>query len=292
MTVVGFSSGYGNRLPTQLEPWSSDHGVLLLRVFGPITVVLSVLGICAATTDIKPLLLLLSAVMFVEFVVLMVVASPLVQLQTQMDGVNDELFVNVTPLYRESTQFQTNLNDLQAKEACCGLRSYSDWKEQFLASCICSPLNQLPHSEVANSTIDGSCVLALTSLKEENSSNETWVHAKMKTLCTLSFFLAKSYQTPTIHITHCCSLGDLETGGLVVILNTADKKPCGPILKSNLSLLFKLCIGVISAVATVMISAIVLSLVFGLEEYWRAPPVETTVDDYNRVKYQPKPLLT
>ncbi|XP_056132629.1 uncharacterized protein LOC130109654 isoform X3 [Lampris incognitus] len=246
MTVVGFSSGYGNRLPTQLEPWSSDHGVLLLRVFGPITVVLSVLGICAATTDIKPLLLLLSAVMFVEFVVLMVVASPLVQLQTQMDGVNDELFVNVTPLYRESTQFQTNLNDLQAKEACCGLRSYSDWKEQFLASCICSPLNQLPHSEVANSTIDGSCVLALTSLKEENSSNETWVHAK----------------------------------------------PCGPILKSNLSLLFKLCIGVISAVATVMISAIVLSLVFGLEEYWRAPPVETTVDDYNRVKYQPKPLLT
>lgn len=38
-------------------------------------------------------------------------------------------------------------------------------------------------------------------------------------------------------------------------------------------------------------AAIILCLTLGLEEYWKTPPVETTVDDFNRVKYQPKPSL-
>jgi len=37
---------------------SSGDGLLALQVFGPITVVLSVLGVCAAALDLKPLLLL------------------------------------------------------------------------------------------------------------------------------------------------------------------------------------------------------------------------------------------
>lgn len=39
-------------------------------------------------------------------------------------------------------------------------------------------------------------------------------------------------------------------------------------------------------------AAMALCLALGLEDYWKKPPVETTVDEYNRVKYQPKPSLT
>uniref|UniRef100_UPI003AACBE31 uncharacterized protein n=1 Tax=Centroberyx gerrardi TaxID=166262 RepID=UPI003AACBE31 len=246
MMGVGFSSGYSNRQPAEVTECVcvSNHGFLVLRVFGPVTVVLSVLGICAATTDIKPLLLVFSALMFVEFVALMVVASPLVQVQAQMDSVLEETFLNMTPLYRAEPQFQTELNKLQASDACCGLRSFADWEEQLPASCFCPPPSPLPSSDLQpssqpdNSTSEGPCVLG--------SDLQIWVHSK----------------------------------------------PCGPILKRHLSFLIKVSIGVISAFATVMMATIALSLVLGLEEYWRTPPVETTVDDYNRVKYQPKPSLT
>ncbi|KAA8580381.1 hypothetical protein FQN60_005916 [Etheostoma spectabile] len=69
-------------------------------------------------------------------------------------------------------------------------------------------------------------------------------------------------------------------------------EPCGPILKSYLSFPIKLRIGIISAFATITMAAIALCLALGLEEYWKTPPVETTVDDFNRVKYKPKPSLT
>ncbi|KAF3859690.1 hypothetical protein F7725_022089 [Dissostichus mawsoni] len=59
-------------------------------------------------------------------------------------------------------------------------------------------------------------------------------------------------------------------------------EPCGPILKSYLSFPIKLRIGIISAVATLTMAAIALCLTLGLEEYWKKPPVETTVDDFNR----------
>ncbi|TMS03042.1 hypothetical protein E3U43_021022 [Larimichthys crocea] len=43
----------------------------------------------------------------------MVVASPLVQVQAQMDSEVDEVFLNVTPLHRAERYIQTELNKLQ-----------------------------------------------------------------------------------------------------------------------------------------------------------------------------------
>ncbi|XP_029902365.1 23 kDa integral membrane protein-like [Myripristis murdjan] len=250
MMGVGFSLGYGGRQLAELDQWSRSHGLLVLRVFGPITVVLSVLGICAATTDIKPLLLVFSALTFLEFVALMVVASPLIHLQAQMDSHVEQVFVNATPLFRAEPEFQTDLKNLQASDACCGLRSFSDWEDQIPVSCLCPPPSPCPplsecqtDSRAGNSTWEGPCVPAGG---DPAPSQLIWVHSK----------------------------------------------PCGPILKWHLSSLIKVSIGVISAFATVMMAAIALSLVLGLEEHWRTPPVETTVDDFDRVKYQPKPSLT
>lgn len=49
-----FSGGFS---PSQLFERSSSDGSLVLQVFGPLTVILSVMGICAATLDLKLLLL-------------------------------------------------------------------------------------------------------------------------------------------------------------------------------------------------------------------------------------------
>jgi len=112
---------------------STSDGLLVLQVFGPITVVLSVLGVCAASLDYKPLLLVVrvmnthtfvllihkddpgwhrditqtrgseltcssllqfSTLIFVEFVALTVVASPLVQVQAQVTLC---LFLSLSP---------------------------------------------------------------------------------------------------------------------------------------------------------------------------------------------------
>lgn len=253
MIGVGFSSIEGNTPVAALfDQLSTSDGLLVLQVFGPLTVVLSVLGVCAATLDLKPLLLVFSALIFVEFVALMVVASPLVQVQAQMDGTVDEAFLNATPLYRTDPAIQRELLKLQASDSCCGLRSFEDWDKRFPDSCFCSPPTPPPASDLqpssrsGNSSSEGACVQVEGQSSASQLKHKPWVHSK----------------------------------------------PCGPILKSYLSFPIKLRIGIISAFATIAMAAIALCLTLGLEKYWKKPPVETTVDDFNRVKYQPKPSLT
>ncbi|XP_042258572.1 uncharacterized protein LOC121890409 [Thunnus maccoyii] len=251
MIGVGFSTIHSS-IPELFDQLSSSDGLLVLQVFGPLTVLLSVLGVCAASLDLKPLLLVFSALIFVEFVALMVVASPLVQVQAQMDSEVEEVFLNNTPLHRAELGIQEELIKLQNSDSCCGLRSFDDWETHLPPSCICTPPSSHPStllsSQAGNSSSQEPCVLVdndLSPLTPQNT-NKVWVHSK----------------------------------------------PCGPILKSYLSFPIKLRIGIISAFATIAMAAIALSLALGLEEYWKTPPVETTVDDFNRVKYQPKPSMT
>ncbi|XP_040030549.2 uncharacterized protein LOC120817932 [Gasterosteus aculeatus] len=251
MIGVGFSSIEGNTPVAELfEQLSTSGGLMVLKVFGLVTVVLSVLGVCATSLHHKPLLLLFSGLIFVEFVALMVVASPLVQVQAQMDGAVDEVFLNVTPLHRADRYIQSELSKLQASDSCCGLRSFEDWENQLPVSCFCKPAvsNWQPSSQSGNVSSGGSCVLVGSDLYPPTSqvSDRLWVHSE----------------------------------------------PCGPILKSYLSFPIKLRIGIISAFTTIAMAAVALCLALGLEEYWTPPPVETTVDDFDRVKYQPKPSLT
>ncbi|XP_029018815.1 CD63 antigen-like isoform X2 [Betta splendens] len=245
MIGVGFSSIEGNIPVAKLfEQLSISDGLLVLQVFGPITVILSVVGVCAASLDLKPLLLVFSVLIFVEFVALMVVASPLVQVQAQLDSAVEEVFLNVTPLHKAEPYIQRELNKLQASDACCGLRTFEDWANFLPVSCFCtlpvSASDRQPSPGADNSSSEAPCA---------NHPNQT--------------------TEPRVH-----------------------SKPCGPILKTYLSFPIKLRIGIISAVATITMAAIALCLTLGLENYWKTPPVETTVDDFNRVKYEPKPSLT
>ncbi|XP_065807642.1 23 kDa integral membrane protein [Labrus bergylta] len=253
MIGVGFASIDGNTPVAELfDQLSSSDGLLVLQVFGPVTVVLSVLGICAATLDLKPLLLVFSALIFVEFVAMMVVASPLVQVQTQMDSAVEEVFFNATPLHRVDLYIQGELNKLQASDSCCGLRSYEDWESQIPLSCVCKPTvpppasDTQPSSQQVNSDAEGSCV------KVDRDQHTAQVTEKL-----------------LVH-----------------------SQPCGPILKSYMNFPIRLRIGIISAFSTITMAAIALCLALGLEEYWKKPPVETTVVDFDRVKYQPKPSPT
>ncbi|XP_068163333.1 23 kDa integral membrane protein-like [Antennarius striatus] len=248
MIGVGFSPIDGNTPVAELfDQLSSSDGLLVLQVFGPVTVVLSILGVCATTLDIKTLLLVFSALIFVEFVALMIVASPLVQVQAQMDGAVDEVFLNVTPLHRQEDYIQNELRKLQASDSCCGLRSFEDWENKLPDSCFCKPPTPPPASDLQPTPV-GPCVTLDGDLPTPTPrpTDQLWVHSK----------------------------------------------PCGPILKSYLGFPIKLRIGIISALATIEMAAIALCLTLGLEQHWKTPPVETVVDDFDRVKYQPKPTLT
>ncbi|XP_056878872.1 23 kDa integral membrane protein-like [Takifugu flavidus] len=177
MIGVGFSSGDGNTPVAELfDQLSSSDGLLVLQVFGPLTVILSLMGICAATLDLKLLLLVFSVLALVEFVALMVVAAPLVQVEAQMDGAVDELFLNVTPLHRADPYIQRELNKLQLSDSCCGLRSSEDWENELPVSCFCTPSVGRPASEQIS---DHRCVMAKRNHQPGQPTPGTlWVHAK------------------------------------------------------------------------------------------------------------------
>ncbi|XP_041636245.1 23 kDa integral membrane protein-like isoform X1 [Cheilinus undulatus] len=247
MIGVGFASIEGNTPVAELfDQLSSSDGVLELQVFGPVTVILSVLGICAAVLDFKPLLLVFSALIFVEFVAMVIAASPLVYAQTEMDSTVEDLFLNVTPLHKLDPYIQGELGKLQASDSCCGLRKYEDWGNQIPTSCLCKTPDKHPSSLRANSSSEGSCMMVDQNPLTAPEKETLWVHSD----------------------------------------------PCGPILKRYMNFPIRLRIGVISAFSTIAVTAFALSLALGLEKYWRTPPVVRTVDDYNRVKYQPKPYQT
>ncbi|KAG8005470.1 hypothetical protein GBF38_001298, partial [Nibea albiflora] len=170
----------------------------------------------------------------------------------QMDGEVDEVFLNVTPLHRAEHYIQTELNKLQKSDSCCGLRKFEDWENQLPASCLCSPRTSAPAADPRS--------------RPANSSSGGD--------CVMA---GGDRDPPTPQVTD---------------QTWVHSKPCGPILKSYLSFPIKLRIGIISAFATIAMAAIALCLALGLEKYWKKPPVETTVDDFNRVKYEPKPSLT
>ncbi|KAG7278585.1 hypothetical protein CRUP_013327 [Coryphaenoides rupestris] len=239
MMVVGFSSGYGTKhlILIQLDEYSSTQGLLVLRGFGPVTMVMAILGLSAAATHTRPLLLVYCLVVFVVFVALMVVSAPLIQVQTEIERGMDDLFLNVTPLYSAAPQLQTPLKELQTSDSCCGLKTSSDWREQLPPSCFCSPADQAPppythtsFSQLDNSTLLPPCVSNTQSpdpmtshdLVTTPTPEELWVHSK----------------------------------------------PCGPILKGHLTFLVRVSIGVISAFTTVVMAAMLLSLALALEKYW------------------------
>ncbi|XP_074554874.1 uncharacterized protein LOC141810911 [Halichoeres trimaculatus] len=256
MIGVGFASMEGNtpvaELFDQISTSGTKDGILVLQVFGPLTVCLSVIGICAATLDLKPLLLVFSALIFVEFVATMIAASSLVFSQAEMDNEVDKVFLNVTPLHRTDAYIQKELNKLQTSDSCCGLINYKDWEDQLPVSCFWTPgftsssSNTELSSQQADVTSEESCMLVRSDSPNIQVPEQQWVHSK----------------------------------------------PCGPILKSYMSFPIKLRIGIISAFSTIAMAAIALCLALGLEKYWKTPKVETSVDDYNRVKYQPKPSPT
>ncbi|CAL8279497.1 unnamed protein product [Gadus morhua 'NCC'] len=128
MIVVGFSSGYGNKhlILIQLDEYSSTQSLLVLRGFGPVTVVIAILGLSASATRTRTLLLVYSALVFVVFLALMIVSAPLIQVQTQIERGMEELFLNVTPLYRAEAELQRPLEELQLTDSCCGLKRASD----------------------------------------------------------------------------------------------------------------------------------------------------------------------
>ncbi|XP_053720030.1 uncharacterized protein LOC128758166 isoform X2 [Synchiropus splendidus] len=157
------------------EALSVSDGSVILQVFGPITVLLSVVGICAASLDVKILLILFSALIFVEFLALLIVASSLVSAQAQLDGAVDKVFMNVTPLYQADFEIQRELNKLQASDSCCGLKSFEDWDHHFPVSCFCMsptppPLNTVQNPR--NLSTDPACVFV-----EPSDSHSVWVHS-------------------------------------------------------------------------------------------------------------------
>ncbi|XP_036829553.1 23 kDa integral membrane protein-like isoform X2 [Oncorhynchus mykiss] len=221
--VVGVS--YSFQHPPEFDHRSTLHEMYVLNVFGPMTVLFSILGGYAAYRDKRILLILYVVFMTCEFIAIVIIAVPMLRAQPKMEEILDRRFHSVTPLHDTEPQVQRELNKLQASDQCCGLRGHSDWGCHIPLSCYCPPL------------------------PPDNS---------LDSLC--------------------------ET----VNLGLQNTMPCGPILKRHMNFLIQIMIGFISTFATIMIAAIVMSLVvLALQIRSTEPPLNDSLD---RVKYQLSPL--
>ncbi|XP_062414268.1 uncharacterized protein LOC119210897 isoform X1 [Pungitius pungitius] len=433
MIGVGVSSIEGNTPVAQLfEQLSSSDGLMVLKVFGLVTVVLSVLGVCATSLHHKPLLLLFSALIFVEFVALMVVASPLVQVQAQVTPpsfevtppsfvvtppsfevtppsfvvtppsfevtppsfvvtppsfevtppsfvvtppsfevtppsfvvtppsfvvtlpsfvvtppsfvvtppsfvVTPPLFVVTPPSFEVTPPLLCNwfLGDTAAPWRTV----WAFIQPHFLDECpqLSENLNfllvrnqsglMIRHFAVVAVVVVVVVALQMDGAVDEVFRNvtplhraEPYIQSELNKLqasdscCGLRTFKDWEKQLPVScfckpavsTLQPSSQSGNASSGGPCVLVGSdlypptsqvserlwVHSEPCGPILKSHLSFPIKVRIGIISAFSTIAMAAVALCLALGLQEYWTTPPVETTVDDFDRVKYQPKPSLT
>ncbi|CAB1346420.1 unnamed protein product [Coregonus sp. 'balchen'] len=146
--VVGVS--YSFQHPPEFDHRSTLHEMYVLNVFGPITVLFSILGGYAAYKDKRILLILYAVFMTCEFIAIVIITVPMVRAQPKMEEILDRRFHSVTPLHDTEPQFQRELNKLQASDQCCGLRGHSDWGCHIPLSCYCP----LPPPD---DSVDGGC---------------------------------------------------------------------------------------------------------------------------------------
>ncbi|KAL0967237.1 hypothetical protein UPYG_G00249600 [Umbra pygmaea] len=124
----------------EFEKQSTQHEMYILNMFGPITVIFSVMGGYAAYRDRCILLILYVAFMTCEFIAIVIVAVPMLSSQPKMEEILDKRFESVPPLHNADPKVQRELNKLQASDQCCGLRSHSDWGCHIPISCYCPKL--------------------------------------------------------------------------------------------------------------------------------------------------------
>ncbi|KAK6292352.1 hypothetical protein J4Q44_G00369360 [Coregonus suidteri] len=246
--VVGVS--YSFQHPPEFDHRSTLHEMYVLNVFGPITVLFSILGGYAAYKDKRILLILYAVFMTCEFIAIVIITVPMVRAQPKMEEILDRRFHSVTPLHDTEPQFQRELNKLQASDQCCGLRGHSDWGCHIPLSCYCP----LPPPD---DSVDGGCETVNPGLQNtmpDCQNNNT--HGQTTTSVSQERWVYS--------------------------------KPCGPILKRHMILLIQIMIGFISTFTTTMIAAIVMSLVLlALQLRSTEPPLNNSLD---RVKYQLSPL--
>ncbi|XP_010890350.2 23 kDa integral membrane protein-like isoform X2 [Esox lucius] len=172
--VVGIK--YSFQHPPEFDQQSTLHEMYVLNVFGPITMLFSVLGVYAAYRDKRIQLILYAAFMTCEFIAIIIVAVPMVTAQPKMEEILDRRFESVPPLYSSEPQVQMELNKLQASDQCCGLRGHSDWGCHIPVTCYCPQLSAV---DGLCETVNSNC--QLNNAKGQNTtrlSQELWVYRK------------------------------------------------------------------------------------------------------------------
>ncbi|XP_035383628.1 23 kDa integral membrane protein-like isoform X2 [Electrophorus electricus] len=106
--------------------------------FGLATVFISVLGVYGAYREQVVPLILYSVLTVMEFILLTVLAIIVTLTETQKEAIERDLD-KMIPLSEANAESQQKLNKLQLESRCCGLKDYTDWREQIPPSCFCPP---------------------------------------------------------------------------------------------------------------------------------------------------------
>ncbi|XP_036812494.1 tetraspanin-3 isoform X2 [Oncorhynchus mykiss] len=185
-----------------------------------------------------------------EFIAIVIIAVPMLRAQPKMEEILDRRFHSVTPLHDTEPQVQRELNKLQASDQCCGLRGHSDWGCHIPLSCYCPPLPPDNSLDILCETVNLGLQNTMLNCQHNNTHGQTTTSVSQE--------------------------------------RWVYSKPCGPILKRHMNFLIQIMIGFISTFATIMIAAIVMSLVvLALQIRSTEPPLNDSLD---RVKYQLSPL--
>lgn len=117
-------------------------GVVLLYVFGSLTMLVAILGAYGARGENKGALIVFLVSMVFGSLVMLRIGIPAAMTRPQLEDKLEERFRRVLPLDQASPGISVKVDILQMGLHCCGLFSSDDWEQDIPRSCFCNQEEQ------------------------------------------------------------------------------------------------------------------------------------------------------
>ncbi|XP_076015827.1 tetraspanin-8-like [Genypterus blacodes] len=117
-------------------------GLIVLYIFGSITMVIAILGAYGAHREKKGALIVFLVCMVIGSLVMLRTGVPAAMIRPHLKDTLEERFRRVLPLDKASEDIQGMAEGLQSLLHCCGLFGSDDWEQNIPESCVCNQEEQ------------------------------------------------------------------------------------------------------------------------------------------------------
>lgn len=115
-----------------------DTGLIMLYLFGSVTMVIAVLGAYGSHTENRGCLIAFLVCMVIGSLVMLRGGIPIATVRPMLADILEQKLRTALPLDTASREDRNMAESVQHELQCCGLFSYRDWEDSIPDTCLCS----------------------------------------------------------------------------------------------------------------------------------------------------------